>query len=108
MEKLVKGFLKFRTEVFGKKKALFTRLSENQAPGALHYLFGFRSTPPSSHKLIPGSSLFSKRRAIMVPRYGSMQGGSTATIEYAMVDPKGSPHYRLWPYRLRRHESAAS
>ena len=32
MEKLVKGFLKFRTEVFGKKKALFTRLSENQAP----------------------------------------------------------------------------
>jgi hypothetical protein len=29
MEKLVKGFLKFRTEVFGKKRALFTRLSEN-------------------------------------------------------------------------------
>ena len=35
MEKLVKGFLKFRTEVFGKKKELFTRLSENQAPRAL-------------------------------------------------------------------------
>ena len=35
MEKLVKGFLKFRTEVFGEKKALFTRLSENQAPRAL-------------------------------------------------------------------------
>jgi carbonic anhydrase len=35
MEKLVKGFLKFRTEVFGKKKALFTRLSENQTPRAL-------------------------------------------------------------------------
>ena len=29
MEKLVKGFLKFQTEVFGKKKELFTRLSEN-------------------------------------------------------------------------------
>jgi hypothetical protein len=32
MERLVKGFLKFRTEVFGKKKALFTRLSKNQTP----------------------------------------------------------------------------
>ena len=32
MEKLVKGFLKFRTEVFDKKKELFTRLSENQVP----------------------------------------------------------------------------
>lgn len=29
MEKLVRGFLKFRTEVFGKKKELFTKLSEN-------------------------------------------------------------------------------
>ena len=27
MEQLVKGFLKFRTEVFGKSKAHFTRLS---------------------------------------------------------------------------------
>ena len=35
MEKLVKGFLKFRTEVFRKKKKLFTWLSENQAPRAL-------------------------------------------------------------------------
>ena len=35
MEKLVRGFLKFRTEVFGKKKELFTKLSENQAPRAL-------------------------------------------------------------------------
>jgi carbonic anhydrase len=35
MEKLVKGFLKFRTEVLGKKRALFTRLSENQTPRAL-------------------------------------------------------------------------
>lgn len=37
MEKLVKGFLKFRTEVFGKKKELFTRLSENQTPRALSH-----------------------------------------------------------------------
>ncbi|MCG3776660.1 MAG: Carbonic anhydrase 1 [Nitrospira sp.] len=35
MEKLVKGFLKFLTEVFGKKKDLFTRISETQAPRAL-------------------------------------------------------------------------
>jgi len=35
MGKLVKGFIEFRSEVFGKKKELFTRLSENQSPRVL-------------------------------------------------------------------------
>ena len=35
MEKLLTGFLKFRSEVFGKKQELFTRFSENKTPRAL-------------------------------------------------------------------------
>lgn len=70
MEKLVKGFLKFRTEVFGKKKELFTRLSKNQAPRALFITCSDSRSdpiPPSSHKPIPGSSLFSGMPATRRP-----------------------------------------
>ena len=47
MEKLVKGFLKFHGEVFGKKKDLFIRLSQKQEPSRpVYHLFGF---PGRSH-----------------------------------------------------------
>ena len=86
MERLVKGFLKFRTEVFEKKKALFTRLSENQAPRALvHYVFRFASRSTLLTQTDPGELFILRNAGNMVPPYGSMQGGSTATIEYAMA-----------------------
>jgi carbonic anhydrase len=86
MEKLVKGFLKFRTEVFGKKKALFTRLSENQAPRALFITCSdSRVDPTLLTQTDPGELFILRNAGNMVPPYGSMQGGSTATIEYAMA-----------------------
>jgi len=86
MEKLVKGFLKFRTEVFGKKKELFTRLSGNQAPRALFITCSDSQVDPTLLTQTDPGELFILRNAgNMVPPYGSMQGGSTATIEYAMA-----------------------
>ena len=86
MEKLVKGFLKFRTEVFGEKKALFTRLSENQAPRALFITCSdSRVDPTLLTQTDPGELFILRNAGNMVPPYGSMQGGSTATIEYAMA-----------------------
>lgn len=86
MEKLVKGFLKFRTEVFGKKKALFTRLSENQAPQALFITCSdSRIDPTLLTQTDPGELFILRNAGNLVPPYGSMQGGSTATIEYAMA-----------------------
>ena len=86
MEKLVKGFLKFRTEVFGKKKELFTRLSENQAPRALFITCSdSRIDPTMLTQTEPGELFILRNAGNMVPPYGSMQGGSTATIEYAMA-----------------------
>jgi carbonic anhydrase len=86
MEKLVKGFLKFRTEVFGKKKELFTRLSENQAPRALFITCSdSRVDPTLLTQTDPGELFILRNAGNMVPPYGFMQGGSTATIEYAMA-----------------------
>ena len=86
MEKLVKGFLKFRTEVFDKKKKLFTRLSENQAPRALFITCSdSRVDPTLLTQTDPGELFILRNAGNMVPPYGSMQGGSTATIEYAMA-----------------------
>jgi carbonic anhydrase len=86
MEKLVKGFLKFRTEVFEKKKALFTRLSGNQSPRALFITCSdSRVDPTLLTQTDPGELFILRNAGNMVPPYGSMQGGSTATIEYAMA-----------------------
>lgn len=86
MEKLVRGFLKFRTEVFGKKKDLFTRLSENQTPRALFITCSdSRVDPTLLTQTDPGELFILRNAGNMVPPYGSMQGGSTATIEYAMA-----------------------
>ena len=86
MEKLVKGFMKFRTEVFGKKKALFTRLSKTQAPRALFITCSdSRVDPTLLTQTDPGELFILRNAGNMVPPYGHMQGGSTATIEYAMA-----------------------
>lgn len=86
MEKLVRGFLKFRTEVFAKKKEFFTRLSENQAPRALFITCSdSRVDPTLLTQTDPGELFILRNAGNMVPPYGSMQGGSTATIEYAMA-----------------------
>lgn len=86
MKQLVKGFLKFRTEVFGKKKELFTRLSENQTSRALFITCSdSRVDPTLLTQTDPGELFILRNAGNMVPPYGSMQGGSTATIEYAMA-----------------------
>jgi len=86
MEKLVKGFLKFQTEVFGKKKEFFTRLADNQTPRALFITCSdSRVDPTLLTQSDPGELFILRNAGNMVPPYGSMQGGRTATIEYAMA-----------------------
>jgi carbonic anhydrase len=86
MEKLVKGFLKFRNEVFGKKKELFTTLSDKQTPRALFITCSdSRVDPTLLTQTDPGELFILRNAGNMVPPYGSMQGGSTATIEYAVA-----------------------
>ena len=85
MEKLVKGFLKFRNKVFEDKKALFTRLSSKQSPRALFITCSdSRVDPTLLTQAEPGELFILRNAGNMVPPYGSMQGGSTATVEYAV------------------------
>lgn len=86
MEKLVSGFLKFRAEVFGKRQELFNRLSQKQAPRALFITCSdSRVDPTLITQTEPGELFILRNAGNLVPPYGSMQGGSTATIEYAMA-----------------------
>lgn len=85
MEKLVKGFLKFRNEVFEKKKALFTRLSSQQSPRALFITCSdSRVDPTLLTQTDPGELFILRNAGNLVPPYGAMLGSSTATIEYAV------------------------
>ncbi|MDR4466064.1 MAG: carbonic anhydrase [Nitrospira sp.] len=86
MEQLVRGFLKFRSEVFGKKQALFTRLSHAQTPRALFITCSdSRVDPTLLTQTDPGELFILRNAGNIVPPYGSMQGGTTATIEYALA-----------------------
>lgn len=86
MEKLVKGFFKFREHVFKEKKALFNRLSSNQSPRALFITCSdSRVDPIMLTQTDPGELFILRNAGNMVPPYGSMTGSSTATIEYAMA-----------------------
>lgn len=85
MEKLVKGFLKFRNEVFEKKKALFTKLSSKQSPRALFITCSdSRVDPTLLTQTDPGELFILRNAGNLVPPYGAMLGSSTATIEYAV------------------------
>lgn len=86
MEKLVNGFLRFRNEVFEDKRSLFTRLSSNQSPRALFITCSdSRVDPTLLTQTDPGELFILRNAGNMVPPYGTMQGGSTATIEYAVA-----------------------
>ena len=86
MEKLVKGFLQFRSKVFGNKKAIFSRLSQSQHPRALFITCSdSRVDPTLLTQTEPGELFILRNAGNIVPPYGSMQGGTTATIEYAMA-----------------------
>lgn len=86
MEKLVKGFQKFRHEVFAQKRELFSRLSNRQSPRALFITCSdSRIDPTLLTQSEPGELFILRNAGNMVPSYGSMLGSSTATIEYAVA-----------------------
>lgn len=86
MEKLVEGFKRFQTEVFGAKRELFSRLSEGQTPRALFITCSdSRIDPTLLTQTEPGELFILRNAGNIVPSYGETMGGSTATIEYAIA-----------------------
>ena len=85
MEKLVEGFKKFQSEVSRAKRELFTRLSQKQEPPALFITCSdSRIDPTLLTQTEPGELFILRNAGNIVPSYGGVLGGSTATIEYAV------------------------
>jgi carbonic anhydrase len=85
VEKLVEGFKKFQSEVFRAKRELFTRLSQKQEPRALFITCSdSRIDPTLLTQTEPGELFILRNAGNIVPSYGGVLGGSTATIEYAV------------------------
>jgi carbonic anhydrase len=86
MDRLLKGYEKFRREVFSKKRELFERLSQNQEPKALFITCSDSRIDPSLLTQTEPGDLFILRNAgNIVPTYGGTLGGITATIEFAVA-----------------------
>jgi carbonic anhydrase len=85
MEKLIAGYKKFRSEVFPEKKQLFQQLAQTQNPQALFLTCSdSRIVPDLVLQTGPGDLFICRDVGNIVPPYGEMPGGVSATIEYAV------------------------
>ncbi len=86
MERLVRGVSQFQREVFPARKHLFQMLADRQNPQALFVTCAdSRVVPQLITQSDPGDLFLCRNAGNMVPPYGEMTGGVSATIEYAVA-----------------------
>src|SRR5512140_1034345 len=86
MERLLRGLSKFQNEVFPKQKHLFQQLADRQNPRALFITCAdSRVVPQLITQADPGDLFICRNAGNIVPPYGEMNGGVSATIEYAVM-----------------------
>jgi carbonic anhydrase len=86
MKKLVAGLRRFQTEVFPQKQQLFKRLADSQNPDALFITCAdSRVMPELITQAAPGDIFICRNAGNIIPPYGEMNGGVSATIEYAVM-----------------------
>lgn len=85
MDSLVQGYELFRAEVFPRQKLLFEKLASGQQPEALFLTCSdSRVVPDMILQTRPGDLFICRNAGNIVPPYGEMLGGVSATIEYAV------------------------
>lgn len=85
MKNLVKGYLRFRKDVFPQWKDHFQLLSDRQAPDALFITCAdSRIVPNLILQAEPGDLFISRSVGNVVPPSGETPGGVTSTLEYAI------------------------
>jgi carbonic anhydrase len=85
MERLIEGVTKFQRDVFPQKQSLFQELAGGQHPEALFITCAdSRIVPSLITQCDPGDLFICRNAGNMVPPYGELRGGVSATIEYAV------------------------
>ena len=86
MDELTKGVLRFEKEIYPKRKDFFDRLIARQYPRALFITCSDSRVVPNDITDSDVGDLFTIRNAgNIVPPYGEVMGGVSATIEYAVL-----------------------
>ena len=86
MEPILEGLAKFKREIFPKHQPLFAQLADGQKPQALFITCADSRIDPSLlTQGLPGNLFICRNAGNMVPPYGEMNGGVSATIEYAVA-----------------------
>lgn len=85
MQHLLNGVSKFQREVFPRERALFEQLAQGQSPSALFVTCAdSRVVPSLITQTRPGELFICRNAGNMIPAYGEVHGGVSATIEYAV------------------------
>lgn len=86
MPKITRGIVRFKTEVYPQRKALFDELAQGQSPEALFITCSdSRIDPNLLVQTEPGELFICRNAGNIVPPHTNNTGGTTATIEYAVA-----------------------
>jgi carbonic anhydrase len=86
MDKLIEGVSKFQREVYPQYRELFKELAHAQLPETLFITCAdSRIVPDLITQSKPGELFICRNAGNMVPAYGELHGGVSATIEYAVT-----------------------
>lgn len=86
MQKILNGIKKFKSDVFPGLEPLFKKLRGDQKPEVLFITCAdSRVVPALITQTDPGDMFLVRIAGNIVPPYGEVHGGVTATIEYALM-----------------------
>jgi len=85
MQRLLKGYARFRRDVFPQRKDQFHLLADSQQPDVLFITCAdSRVVPDLILQTEPGDMFLCRTAGNIIPPQGAMAGGVSATIEYAV------------------------
>lgn len=86
MQKLITGLQHYQTKIFGSQRELFERLSHGQSPEVLFITCSdSRINPNLLTQTEPGELFILRNAGNIIPPYGAVNGGESATIEFAVA-----------------------
>jgi carbonic anhydrase len=85
MKKLIAGITRFQNEVFPKNRHLYEQLAAGQQPETLFIgCADSRVVPSEFMQTTPGELFICRNAGNIVPPWGTVLGGTAATVEYAV------------------------